>query len=223
MGLTPSAGLFFAAGLGTRMRPLTLTRPKPLVTVGGTTLLDHALTLGAGLTRRVVNAHYLAPRIVSHLARTDVLISDETDLLRDTGGGLRHALPLLGEGPVFTMNTDAIWSGPNPFDLLAEAWRPDRMQALMLCIPRDQALGHTGPGDVLKSTDGRLSFGPGAVYAGAQIIDPAALAGHDAPVFSLRAVWEDLARRGTLHGVDYPGRWCDVGRPDAIPLAETLL
>jgi MurNAc alpha-1-phosphate uridylyltransferase len=76
---------------------------------------------------------------------------------------------------------------------------------------------------VVRDIHGRLTFGPGAVYTGAQIIDPAALAGHDAPVFSLRAVWEDLARRGTLHGVDYPGHWCDVGRPDAIPLAETLL
>ncbi|ROU03180.1 nucleotidyltransferase family protein [Histidinibacterium lentulum] len=223
MDLTPSAGLFFAAGLGTRMRPLTLDRPKPLVTVGGTTLLDHALALGSGLTRRVVNTHYLAPLIVTHLAGTGVLISDETDLLRDTGGGLRHAMPLLGPGPVFTLNTDAIWSGPNPFDLLAGHWRPGEMEALMLCIPRDRALGHAGPGDVLREADGRLHFGAGAVYSGAQIIDPAALAGHDDPVFSLRAVWERLAGRGTLHGLDYPGRWCDVGHPDAIPLAETLL
>lgn len=220
--MTPSAALFFAAGLGTRMRPLTCDRPKPLIEVGGTALLDHALRFGDALSRRVVNTHYRGEMIAAHLAGRPVEISDESDLLLETGGGLRKALPLLGPGPVFTMNTDAVWNGPNPLETLAAGWVPDRMDALLLCIPRDAALGHAGHGDFLMDAEGRISYGRGPVYSGAQIIKPDVLDEIDAEVFSLRAAWDRLIARGTAFGLLYPGRWCDVGRPESVALAETL-
>ncbi len=221
--MTPEAGLFFAAGFGTRMRPLTLTRPKPLIRVGDRTLLDHALAQGTGLARRVVNAHYLAEQITAHLAERDVRVSIEAPDILDTGGGLRHALPMLGPGPVFTLNTDAVWDGPSPLQVLSEAWDPVEADALLLCIPRDAALGHAGRGDFLTDAKGRLHYGPGAVYTGAQIVAPEALDGIPGPVFSMRAVWDRLIARGRLRGLLYPGRWCDVGRPENLALAETLL
>ncbi|KAA9006805.1 nucleotidyltransferase family protein [Histidinibacterium aquaticum] len=223
MGLTPRAALFFAAGLGTRMRPLTDDRPKPLIEVGGTTLLDHALTLGAAVTRKVVNTHYRPEMVERHLAGRDIAISDERDLLLETGGGLRKAKPLLGDGPVFTMNTDAVWSGPNPFDLLREAWDGGRMEALLLCVPRDMALGHGGKGDFVFDGDNRITYGPGPIYTGAQIIRPEVVDEIEEEVFSIRLAWDRLIARGTAYGLLYPGRWCDVGRPESIELAETLL
>ncbi len=223
--MTPDAAMFFAAGLGTRMRPLTDDRPKPLVRVGGVTLLDHALNLGraAGLRRRVVNVHYRGQMIRDHLAGQDIAVSDESETLLDTGGGLRKALPLLGPGPVFTMNTDAIWQGPNPFEVLAGAWDPDRMDALLLLIPPGQGIGHRGAGDFRLGPTGGLTRGPGLIYSGAQIIAGAALDPIEEDIFSLNTVWNALERDGRLHGVSYSGRWCDVGRPESIPLARSLL
>jgi len=225
MGMTPDAILYFAAGLGTRMRPLTDERPKPLIRVGGTTLLDHALAFGAaaGIARQAVNVHYRAEMITGHLAGRDIAISDETQALLETGGGLRKALPLLGPGPVFTLNTDAVWQGPNPLELLREAWDGDRMEALLLCVPRDAATGHGGGGDFLMDGAGRLSYGPGPVYTGAQIVDPAGLTAIPEEAFSMRRLWDRLIARGTAYGLIYPGAWCDVGRPDALPLAESFL
>lgn len=222
--MTPTACLFFAAGLGTRMGALTRDRPKPLIEVAGRPLLDHALALGdaAGLSPQVVNAHYRAAMIRAHLAGRDIRLSDESDRLRDTGGGLRHALPLLGPGPVFTMNTDAVWSGPNPFALLRRAWDPARMDALLLLVAHADALGHPGPGDFTPDPAGRIAFGPGPVYTGCQIVAPALAAGMPDAVFGMRRLWEAWIARGRAFGLLYPGRWCDVGRPENIPLAETL-
>lgn len=222
---TPTAALFFAAGFGTRMGPLTRSRPKPLICVGPTTLLDHALDLGHrhGLARRVVNTHYLAPMIADHLSGRDVLISDEQPDILETGGGLRRALPLLGPGPVFTMNTDAAWSGPNPFDLLEAAWEPRKMDALLLLIAPDRALGHPGAGDFLHAPTGQITRGPGLIYTGAQILRPDGLDTIDAPCFSLNRIWDRMLETGRIHGIPYPGHWCDVGRPEAIPLAASLL
>ena len=127
--MTPQAIMIFAAGRGTRMGALTDTRPKPLVPVGGRALIDHAMDLTADISplTRVVNTHYLAPMLKHHLAGQGVLFSDEPELLLETGGGLRQALPLLGQNPVFTLNSDAIWRGPNPLTLLADSWDPARM------------------------------------------------------------------------------------------------
>ncbi len=217
------AVMLFAAGRGTRMAPLTDDRPKPLVAVGGQTLLDHALALTAVpcVSRKVVNVHYFGEMIRHHLSDQNVAISTEDPLL-ETGGGLRHALPLLGEGPVMTLNTDAIWSGPNPLTQLAEAWRPE-MEALLLLIPPTQVKGHVGAGDFSIGPDGRLTRAPDLIYTGAQVIRTDRLGDVAESAFSLNVVWTAMAARGGLFGMTYTGRWCDVGRPESIPLAQMLM
>lgn len=223
--MKPEAVMIFAAGFGTRMGALTADRPKPLIPVAGRPLLDHAVVLAddAGL-RPVVNAHYRADMIRAHLSgRPDIALSDETDEILETGGGLRRALSFLGAGPVFTLNSDAVWKGPNPLKVLRSAWDPGRMEALLLLIPRPQAIGHTGAGDFIADADGRLRRGPGSVYSGAQILRTDRLAQESAAAFSLNPIWDAMARDGGLYGVPYPGQWCDVGRPEGIALAETML
>lgn len=221
----PTSALLFAAGFGTRMAPLTDTRPKPLVEVAGRALLDHTLDLckAAQVPKLVVNTHYRADQIATHLAGRDVLISRETPEILETGGGLRHALPLLGDGPVFTVNTDAIWTGPNPLTALAAAWQPDRMEALLMCVPLAQTLGHGSKGDFEMASDDRLTRGGPMVYGGIQIINPAGLAEIPERAFSLNLLWTRMMQRGTLFGLTHPGRWCDVGRPESVALAEDLL
>ncbi len=217
--------MIFAAGRGTRMGTLTAARPKPMIEVGGRPLIDHALDLARGVapSRVVVNTHYLGAQIRDHLAGQDVILSDEADLLRETGGGLRHALPLLGPGPVFTLNSDAVWRGRNPLRCLAAAWDPARMEALLLLLPREAALGHRGAGDFRLTPDGRLTRGPGLVYSGAQILRTEGLASIPEEVFSMNMVWDKMAARGGLYGIAYDGTWCDVGRPENLPLAESLV
>jgi len=225
MSAPPQAVLLFAAGFGTRMGALTRTRPKPLIAVAGRALLDHALDRAEAVPRKVVNAHYRADQIAAHLAhRPDIALSVEAPDILDTAGGLRHAAPLLGAGPVYTLNTDAVWTGPNPLATLAAAWDPARMDALLLLVPPDRALGHAGMGDFLRGADGRLARGRGAVYTGAQIIRPSAVppAARAEPL-SLNAVWDRLAAAGRLFGALHPGGWCDVGTPEGIARAEALL
>ena len=217
--------MLFAAGFGTRMGALTRDRPKPLIEVAGQALLDHALALvaDAGIKRAVANTHYMADKIAAHLAGRDVALSHEAPDILETGGGLRHALPLLGQGPVFTMNTDAIWQGPNPLRLLAEAWDPARMDALLVTVPPENAVGHGGAGDFLRDNEGRLSRGKGEVYGGVQIVRTDALADIAEPAFSLNLLWDRMLADDRLFGVSYPGRWCDVGRPEGIALAEAMI
>ncbi|WP_406735685.1 nucleotidyltransferase family protein [Thioclava sp. GXIMD4215] len=221
---TPDSLMLFAAGFGTRMGALTADRPKPLVEVAGRPLLDHALELveEAGISKVVANIHYRGDQIVQHLAGRSVEISDETDEILETGGGLRKALPLLGQGPVFTLNTDAIWTGPNPLAALRAAWDPAKMSALLMLVPPERATGHKGAGDFTLS-EGRLSRGPGFVYTGAQLIDPAELSDIPEGAFSLNLLWDRLLTKGRVYGVVHDGGWCDVGRPESIPLAEALL
>lgn len=220
----PDSLMLFAAGFGTRMGALTRNRPKPLVEVAGRPLIDHALDLarGAGIGRVVANTHYLGDQIVAHLAGTGVGVSDETDRILETGGGLRKALPLLGPGPVFTLNTDAIWTGPNVLSALRAAWRPG-MGALLALVPVARAVGHSGTGDFTLAPDGRIARGPGHVYTGAQILDPAGLRDIPEDVFSLNLLWDRMLAEGRVFGLVHPGGWCDVGRPDSIPLAEAML
>lgn len=222
--MRPEAVMIFAAGLGRRMGALTKDRPKPLIEVAGRTLLDHALDLTEAMRplRRVVNVHDRAGMIRAHLAGRDVAISDETADLLETGGGLRHALPLLGSGPVFTLNSDAVWTGPNPLQTLADAWN-GRDEVLLLLVPRQRASGHSGPGDFAVDGQGRLTRGGDLVYTGAQLLQTGGLHAIPQPVFSLNRLWDAAAGRGGLHGVLHPGGWCDVGRPDCLPLAEDLL
>ncbi|KGJ05693.1 nucleotidyltransferase [Paracoccus halophilus] len=215
--------MIFAAGKGTRMAPLTDHTPKPLIRVGGRTLLDRALTLGrdAGAGRVVVNTHHLAGQIRDHIAGQDIAISHEPDLL-ETGGGLRKALPLLGEGAVITMNPDVIWTGRNPIRTLLDHW-DERMDALLMLVPLARTHGRQGGGDFSLGPDNRLIRKGDLVYGGAQIIRPDRLAEIPDQVFSLNRLWDLMIAEGRAHGVIHGGEWCDVGRPDCIPLAEGLL
>lgn len=229
MRTDPDALMLFAAGFGTRMGALTATRPKPLIKVAGRALLDHALDLvqSAGVGRIAVNLHYLGDQIAAHLAnRPDIALSWERERILETGGGLRHALPHLGEGPVFTLNSDAVWTGPNPLETLRSAWRP-QMGALLLLAPPERLRGHSGLGDFLMDAEGRLSRCPkgasGLVYLGAQIIVPGGLRDIPDPVFSLNLLWDRMIGEGRAFGVLHPGGWCDVGRPEGIAEAEAML
>lgn len=218
--MTAKSVLFFAAGFGIRMAPLTIHTPKPMIPVAGKPLLYHALDLAEGLTR-VVNVHYLADQIIENVP-DDVRISDESDALLETGGGLKKALPLLGSGPVFTMNTDAVWKGPNPFEILADHWT-DEMEGLLLLVPKSNASGHVGKGDFITDERGRIARGPGDIYTGCQIIRTEDLTDCPDGPFSMWELWQRMLDRRTLFGVRYDGKWCDVGRPDCISIAETLL
>jgi len=221
----PDAIMMFAAGFGTRMKHLTQHQPKPLVPVAGRPLIDHALDLarGVGPSRIVANLHYLPEQLDAHLKPQGVTTIIETPEILDTGGGLRNALPLLGTEPVFTMNSDAIWAGPNPLSLLRKAWKPEQMDAMLMTVPLGQTLGHGGQGDFILGENGNLTRGPGNVYGGVQIIKTDLLSAIDADKFSLNLLWDMMLERQTLFGLPYPGRWCDVGHPGGITLAESLL
>ena len=218
------AAMVFAAGLGTRMRPLTDDRPKALVRVAGRPLIDHALEQVAGPGPLVVNAHHHAEKLSAHLAgRPGVALSMEEGLLLETGGGLRHALPLLGPGPVLTMNSDAVWTGPTARRALLTAWDPERMDGLLLMVPRTRALGQAG-GSFRIGPDGRLIRDrEGLVYTGAGIVKTEGLAAFPDPVFSLRDLWFAMLAEGRLYGCLHEGGWADVGTPDGIAPAEAML
>ena len=222
---TPDALMLFAAGFGTRMGALTAERPKPMVEVAGKPLIDHALekVRGHGVPTVVANLHYKPQPLIDHLKGTGIRFSHETPDILDTGGGLRAALPLLGTGPVFTMNTDAVWQGPNPLSQLAGAWDPAQMDALLLCLPRENAVGHKGAGDFVIGADGRATRGPGHVYSGLQILKTDLLHEISQDAFSLNILWNRMLGAGRLYATSYPGKWCDVGHPEGIALAEEML
>ncbi|MEO0358795.1 MAG: nucleotidyltransferase family protein [Pseudomonadota bacterium] len=215
--------MVFAAGFGTRMRPLTDHTPKPLVKINGRPLLDHALDLAdkAQANPIVVNAHYLSDQIADHLADKPTILQHESTLL-DTGGGLKKASKTLGASPCFTLNSDAIWVGENPLTALAQTWRGD-MGALLVIAHVDQVQGRNCPGDFAMDTSNRLSRGGDWVFLGAQLIDPNPAAHWPKDVFSLNEVWDDLIAQRRVYGLPYDGKWCDVGRPENIKSAEAML
>ena len=220
--------MIFAAGLGTRMAALTRDLPKPLIPVAGRCLIDHALALTdeAGLDRRVVNLHYHGDQIARHLADRDVAFSWERERLLDTGGGLRAALPMLRSSPVFTLNSDAVWTGRNALVELAAVWDDARMDALLLLAPQGQAEGHPGVGDFVMDASGRIERAngrAGLVYLGAQIIRTEGLATFSEPAFSLNRLWDRMIAEGKAFGTIHDGDWCDVGRPEGIAEAEAML
>ncbi len=219
--------MLMAAGFGSRMGELTAHRPKPLIPVAGRALIDHALAIAdaAGVTRRVVNTHYLGFQIAAHLHGRDVAISDEPGEILETGGGLRKALPLLGTNPVLVMNTDGIWTGANPLTALMDAWDDDLMDGLLLVLPGHQ-VRRMIPDDFLLGSDGRLQRANGAsghVYVSAQLLRTDDLGDIPLRVFSLNAVWDRMIARGRAFGLVHQGGWCDVGRPEGIAEAEALL
>jgi MurNAc alpha-1-phosphate uridylyltransferase len=227
--------MVLAAGRGERMRPLTDTRPKPLVAVAGKPLLDHVLDrlAAAGVERAVVNVHYLADLIEDHLAgrkTPHIVISDERDALLDTGGGVVKALPALGPAPFFHINSDTIWiDGVQPnLERLAEAFDPATMDALLLLAPSTESIGYSGRGDFIMMPDRRLrrraerEVAP-FVYAGAAILRPELF--DDAPKgpFSLTRLFDRAAEAGRLQGLRLEGVWMHVGTPDAIAKAEAAI
>ncbi|MEH6646173.1 MAG: nucleotidyltransferase family protein [Sulfitobacter sp.] len=217
--------MLFAAGFGTRMKHLTADRPKPMVEVAGRPLIDHALGLAQDITPSaiVANLHFRPELLLDHLTPLGVQTIVESPLILETGGGLRNALPLLGNGPVITMNTDAIWSGANPLQLLLDAWDPTRMDALLMGVSPERALEHSGTGDFTVAPNGQLTRGAGVVYGGVQIIKTELLAEIEDQAFSLNVVWDRMLAGGTLHGLIYPGTWCDVGHPSGVRTAEILM
>lgn len=231
----PSTAMVLAAGLGLRMRPLTLDLPKPLVKVAGKTLLDWTLDMAAarGVAKAVINVHHLGDKIITHTAkrqRPAVLISDETDQLLDTGGGIVKALPLLGDAPFFVFNGDGILiDGETPtLRRLAEAWDPDQHDVLMLVHPRESAHGFDGAGDFFVSGDGRLHRrGPAPsapfVYAGAYIMHPRILAGEKPQPFSMNRVWDTAIAADRMAALVHDGAWFHVGTPEAVGNTEILL
>lgn len=221
----PDSAIYFAAGFGRRMAPLTDNRPKPLIEVAGKALLDHALDQGTayGMANSVVNTHYLAEMIDTHLQGRKITTIHETPEILETGGGLRNALPALGSAPVFTMNTDAVWHGPNVFKILADAWDPKRMDGLLLLVPPTRMVGHRLTSGFDLAPDGQIYRAPALAYTGVQILKTDGLSQIPERAFSLNLYWDQLLKKKSLFGVIYPGHWCDVGRPDTLPLAEAVV
>ena len=231
----PRTAMVMAAGLGTRMRPLTATRPKPLVEVAGKPLIDHVLDRlrAAGVEKVVVNVHYLADSLEAHLgSRTDleVAISDERDLLLETGGGLVRAAPLIDCDPFIAVNSDNFWvDGPaDTIKLLAAHWDATKMDALLLLVAQARAGNHLGQGDFHMDTAGRLGRRRKAriapfVFTGIQIMAKKLL--EDAPEgpFSTNILWDRAIAEGRLYGVVHQGLWFDVGTPAAIGATEDAL
>ncbi|KIT15443.1 Bifunctional protein GlmU [Jannaschia aquimarina] len=214
--------MVFAAGHGTRMRPLTDDRPKALVQVAGRALLDHALEQVAGPGPLAVNAHHHARQIEAHLAGGPAQVLVEENALLDTGGGLKNALPVLGAGPVVTMNGDAVWHGPAARATLTEAWDPERMDGLLLIVPADRAINAEALSFGLEQ-DGRLTRETrDHAFTGAGIVKIDGLAAFEG-VFSLRDLWWKMLAAGRLFGVVHPGHWAEVGRPEHIAPAEAML
>lgn len=236
MSTVLKTAMLMAAGLGKRMRPLTATRPKPLVRVAGRPLLDHALDKleASGIERTIINVHYLPDTIIAHVkarkSPMEILISDERDKLLETGGGLMKAAPLLGDAPFLCANSDNLWiDGPcNSITLLAGLWDDARMDALLLMIPHAHATCHSGQGDFHMDGLGRLRRRkPGHiapyVFTGVQIMSPRLLADPPSDIFSTNIFWNRAMEAGRLFGAVHGGLWFDVGTPQALPVVESVL
>ena len=232
----PHTAMIMAAGLGKRMRPLTATKPKPLIEVNGKALLDHVLDRlrVAGVKKVVVNVHYLADALEAHLSTRDhgleVVISDERGLLMETGGGLVKAAPLIDCDPFLALNSDNLWiDGPaDTMRLLASHWDDSKMDALLLVVPQARALGHKGLGDFHMDRAGRIrrrerSHVAPFVFTGIQILSKRLL--KDAPdgPFSTNILWDRAIAEGRAFGAVHQGLWFDVGTPQAIPFTEAAL
>jgi MurNAc alpha-1-phosphate uridylyltransferase len=232
----PDTAMLLAAGLGKRMRPLTATRPKPLVEVAGQSLLDHALghVRAAGVTRAVINVHYLADALEAHVRRhthgLDIVVSDERGALLETGGGVAKALPLLGDRPFYVINTDNFWlDGPvDALRLLAHRWDDAVMDALLLVVPLARATAHGGPGDFHMDASGMLTrrqprrVAP-FVYTGVQLVSPRFLEESPTGSFSMNLLWDRAIAAKRCYGFVHQGLWCDVGSPANIAIAEDML
>jgi MurNAc alpha-1-phosphate uridylyltransferase len=232
MSVTPTKAMVLAAGLGTRMRPLTDHMPKPLVSVAGQPLLDHVLDklARAGVVEAVVNVHYLPDQIIEHVAgrkQPRIIISDERDRVLGTGGGVVKALPLLGDAPFFHVNSDTLWiDGVQPnLTRMAAAFNPERMDILLLMAPTASSIGYGGRGDYGMLPDGALRKRKEHqvvpfVYAGAAIMSPAIFKDAPSGEFSLTKLFDRANEQERLFGLRLDGVWMHVGTPDAVLAAE---
>ena len=236
MSPAPKTAMVLAAGLGTRMRPLTDDRPKALVEVAGRTLIDHTLDrlVEAGVQTAVVNVHHFADRMEAHLARRAaprILISDERAGLLDSGGGIARAAPLLGEDPIFVANIDNVWiEGETPaLRALAQAWDPARMDICILLATRDRSTGFDRPEGFLRDAEGRLTHSncpdplPPYNNVGFQILKPGLLAGRAEAAFSIVPIWKQLSAEGRLYGAVMDGFDMHMSDPAAVIAAQARL
>lgn len=235
-GKPVNSAMLMAAGLGKRMRPLTATRPKPLVKVVGKPLLDHALERleAGGIKRAVVNVHYLPDALIAHVkarrSPMEILISDEREKLLETGGGLVKALPMLGDEPFICANSDNIWiDGPqDSIAMLSSHWDDEKMDALLLLVPHARANCHKGPGDFHMDDLGRITRRRSGrlapfVFTGVQLVSPRLLRDPPQDAFSTNFFWSRAIEEGRLYGVSHEGLWFDIGSPGAIPRAEAII
>ncbi len=236
-GIVPATAMVMAAGLGKRMRPLTATRPKPLVEVAGKPLIDHVFDhlRAAGVKRAVVNVHYLADTLEAHVTDRfddiEVVVSDERRQLMETGGGLVQARALLGDAPVLVVNSDNLWvDGPvDAIKLLASRWDDAIMDALLLVVPYARANNHNGQGDFRVAADGRIvgrrKEGAAApfVYTGIQILHPRIIRDWPEGPFSTNLFWSRAIEAGRAYAQVHQGLWFDVGTPAAIPKTEAVI
>lgn len=230
-----SRAMIMAAGMGNRMRPLTDKMPKPLVPFLGKPLIDHALDklAAAGVSDVIVNLHYKAEMLEAHLkgrARPRIQFSDERDRLLDTGGGLKKARPLLGEAPIFVMNSDTVWAeGMSPIlDRMKDFWDAEKMDALLMMAPAVTTIGECRRGDFMMDGLGRLTrrrethVAP-FMFAGVQIFHPRLLEGAPEGVFSTNILWDKAAEEGRLFGLRLDGVWMHVGTPGDLAEAEAFM
>jgi MurNAc alpha-1-phosphate uridylyltransferase len=236
--MTIKQAMVLAAGLGTRMRPVTDTIPKPLVKIAGKPMIDYALDAlaAAGVETAVVNVHHLADQMIAHLdayGGLDIVLSDERDHLMDSGGGLAKGLRLISRDTVFVMNADLFWIGersgePSNLERLAAFFDPETMDMALLCVRIEDTTGHNGRNDFSLGNDGRLErYRDGlpnpVVYAGAIVMNPSLF--DDAPdqAFNLNIYFDRAIQRGRLHGLVLDGHWLTVGTPQAIGEAEEAI
>jgi N-acetyl-alpha-D-muramate 1-phosphate uridylyltransferase len=227
--------MVMAAGLGTRMRPLTNDRPKPLVEVAGKTLIDHAIDrlVNAGVKLIVVNAHYKADMLKAHLAKrkdVEIRISEENDELLGTGGGILKALPNFEGEPFFVLNSDSIWveGMGHALNRMKDRWNPDEMDALLLMASMVTAMGFEGTGDFQMDSEGVLSRVPEKrlspfAFPGVQIIHPRLFDAAKEASFSTNRMWDIAIEKGRLTGIRLDGVWMHVGTPEAVREAEAFL
>ncbi|MGH6888177.1 MAG: nucleotidyltransferase family protein [Rhizomicrobium sp.] len=227
--------MVLAAGLGTRMRPLTNDLPKPLVRVHGKPLIDHVIDrlAAAGVELVVVNVHHHAAQLTSHLAKrkdVQIRISEERDTILGTGGGILNVLPMFEGEPFFVHNADSIWveGYARALPRMIARWDPDKMDALLLAASLVSAIGYDGPGDFVMEADGHLSRVPEQrlspfAYPGVQIVHPRLFAGSTPGAFSINPLWDQAIERGRLYGIRLDGVWMHVGTPDALARSEVYL
>ncbi|MBA3813599.1 MAG: nucleotidyltransferase family protein [Alphaproteobacteria bacterium] len=220
--------MILAAGLGTRMRPLTDKLPKPLISVAGKSMLERAFDhlRMAKLSRIVVNTHYLAPLITKRAKEIypQTLISHE-DILLETGGGIKKALPLLGNDPFFVLNGDSIWTGTTSLTEMEKSWSDTRMDALLLLVPLENAHGYEGVGDFFMDAQGRLcrpKRGQSApyVYIGAQLLSPQLFQNSPYGAFSINLLWDRASENGRLYGHVHGGEWFHISTPQDLERYE---